>query len=397
MIFNISPDADESVKLLQEIVSKPAKNAARKIDKPLALYGAGKLGKMAIDLLERIGISPLMIIDANPDVSRSDPFWEHRKVLHPSQVAQDIRSSCLLAVTIATLPYEEMAATLGTQGWIDIVPFYDIAEAYTNIYPLSNGWVLNHFDDQDIAATSKVLNAWSDDISRAHHLQFIAWHRFREDWYFGDAPVNLTNRYFIPEIMAAICSTDSFMDVGAHHGEITQRFIHERRGQFENIWMIEPDPNNVFVINNWLNRAEPELLKRIDLLPCAVSKIAGSQRFFSKIGYACQLSSFGDTLINVKTIDQFKLSPSFIKLHLEGQELDALEGAAETINRCTPLIAATTYHSHLGVWRTPLWLMDHLQSSGLRYRFLFRNHSWCGTGSVIYCIPAKRAHNMEIN
>jgi hypothetical protein len=24
------------------------------------------------------------------------------------------------------------------------------------------------------------------------------------------------------------------------------------------------------------------------------------------------------------------------------------------------------------------------------YRFLFRNHSWCGTGAVIYAIPQER-------
>ena len=24
------------------------------------------------------------------------------------------------------------------------------------------------------------------------------------------------------------------------------------------------------------------------------------------------------------------------------------------------------------------------------YRFLFRNHSWCGTGAVVYAIPNER-------
>jgi hypothetical protein len=26
-----------------------------------------------------------------------------------------------------------------------------------------------------------------------------------------------------------------------------------------------------------------------------------------------------------------------------------------------------------------------------RYRFLFRAHSWCGTGAVVYAIPQERA------
>ena len=35
---------------------------------------------------------------------------------------------------------------------------------------------------------------------------------------------------------------------------------------------------------------------------------------------------------------------------------------------------------------TAWWLMETLSG----YRFLFRNHSWCGTGSVIYGIPEER-------
>jgi hypothetical protein len=40
-------------------------------------------------------------------------------------------------------------------------------------------------------------------------------------------------------------------------------------------------------------------------------------------------------------------------------------------------------HKAVGLWRTAGWLMRELAD----YRFLFRNHCWCGAGAVVYAIP----------
>jgi hypothetical protein len=87
-----------------------------------------------------------------------------------------------------------------------------------------------------------------------------------------------------------------------------------------------------------------------------------------------------------RRLDALHLAPSFLKLHLEGAELAALRGARDTLVKHRPLVAATVYHNEDGIWRTPLWLMQTLP----HYRFLFRAHSWCGTGAVIYAIPQER-------
>jgi hypothetical protein len=90
--------------------------------------------------------------------------------------------------------------------------------------------------------------------------------------------------------------------------------------------------------------------------------------------------------VAVRPLDALDLSPSFVKLHLEGAELSALKGARGTLLAHRPIVAATVYHNADGIWRTPLWLMETLPD----YRFLFRLHSWCGTGAVVYGIPNER-------
>jgi hypothetical protein len=87
------------------------------------------------------------------------------------------------------------------------------------------------------------------------------------------------------------------------------------------------------------------------------------------------------------TLDALRLTLSFLKLHLEGAELPTLKGARETLLSSRPIVAATVYHNADGIWKTPLWLMQTLPD----YRFLFRAHSWCGTGAVVYAIPDERA------
>jgi hypothetical protein len=90
--------------------------------------------------------------------------------------------------------------------------------------------------------------------------------------------------------------------------------------------------------------------------------------------------------ITTRPLDAFGLSPTFVKLHLEGAELPALMGARDTLLASRPIVAATVYHNADGVWKTPLWLMENLPD----YRFLFRIHAWCGNGAVVYAIPKER-------
>lgn len=90
--------------------------------------------------------------------------------------------------------------------------------------------------------------------------------------------------------------------------------------------------------------------------------------------------------MEVTTIDALGMEPTFIKLHLEGAELAVLRGAERTLRSARPIVAATVYHNDDGIWKTPLWMMRNLKD----YRFLFRLHSWCGTGAVLYAIPSER-------
>ena len=90
--------------------------------------------------------------------------------------------------------------------------------------------------------------------------------------------------------------------------------------------------------------------------------------------------------MEVTTLDELSVAPSYLKLHLEGHEWETLQGAERSLRRHRPLLAVTIYHSEAGMWQLPYWLMGQLKD----YRYYLRLHSWCGTGAVMYGVPAER-------
>jgi FkbM family methyltransferase len=393
--FAQAPSVQTARELLARIGADRPSLSPREVDAPLALYGAGNLGRMAREYFARLEIPVEFVVDANAEQVRMDPYWAGTRVFAPDEVRPEWRQRVLLAVCVVTSPYTELAAKLIEAGWIDFVPFYDIAEAYRSRHPLSNGWFAPPFSGSCIEGMETVLDAWADDISRAHHLQFIAWRRLREEWVFSEAPVTVDDRFFIPEVLAVLSDQESFADVGAHVGTVSQRFIEIAKGSFRKIWAIEADPDSISSLRSCVSRLPRSHRDKIEIIPALVGSDRSERKFFSGLGYASQCSGMGQSLLASHRIDDLQLAPSFIKLHLEGHELDALTGATGTLRRHRPIVVATSYHNDLGLWQMPSWLM---QFFGRRdYKHYLRLHSWCGTGAVIYCVPDRltRATNSD--
>ena len=352
--------------MLDALAGAPPARGPRLVDKPLVLYGAGNLGRLAVDALKVIDV----------------PVWTVIDFASEERVSPELRASALVAVCVATAPYMPIRDELAERGWQDIVPIYDVIEAYRDVYPLSNGWFTGGLSQTDRDAIGSVLDELEDDVSRAHHLQFIAWHHAREEWSFEDAVPEVDSRYFPEELRRVLRTDERFLDVGAHHGEVMLRFV-EISGGFDRMWGIEPDPKSWTVAERALDKLDH---KKVTLYPVAVGEVRGWRHFAYGLGYVSQFFESGN-MTRVFTIDELKLAPTFMKLHLEGWELDALEGARQTIERHRPILACTIYHNRLGMWETPRWLM-RLPN----YRSLIRQHAYLGTGVVFYAIPMERVH-----
>lgn len=316
------------------------------IDRPVIVYGKGELGAMAMDYLKAIGVLSTYQIDA---------AWlaEHERIPTPFLEA-------LILVAIARWPYVPIERALTEQGFTNVAPFLDVTPNHPE-HPLANGWFA---DPLDLDKVQAVLDMFEDDVSRKHYVQFLAWRRLREEWTFEGAPVDVEGpRYWPPEVASVLHDHEMLFDGGGGDGSVSQAFADTFDGD-----AVEFDPLGKEGFR-W-----------------ALSDRVGPG-IFTLAGAASRLGESG-VLVRVECLDgiDWLPAPTFIKFHLEGHELPALRGAAETIETHRPILAVTTYHQPDGMTDIPLWLRENCPD----YRFLWRNSAWCGEGAVVFSVPKER-------
>jgi FkbM family methyltransferase len=391
--FDSSPDVAQAHDLLHRITASPPYVVPSKINKSLYLYGAGSLGRMAWDYFRKIEIPVAGVIDKNASFHKQDTFWSAARLLTPDEVPEDVKLNALLAICVVTSSWGEVTHPLREVGWRNILPFYTLCAGYNDIHPLDNGWLTGVLTEEDQQRMVDVLGRYADDISRAHHLQFTAWHALQQEWVFSDAPVTTDDRYFIPEIVSLIHDHEFFTDLGAHYGSVCAKFMEVVKGKFAGLVAVEADAANAAKLRKYIETLPPKVRSKIHTEEILLGSEEGSAQFESGLGYVSRIVARGGTNVTLHTFDKLALAPTFIKAHLEGGELDALLGGLQTIRRYRPIIALTVYHDRKGLWQTARRLMDELGGCG--YRYLFRLHGWQGTGAVLYLIPDRRTTRFQ--
>jgi hypothetical protein len=77
---------------------------------------------------------------------------------------------------------------------------------------------------------------------------------------------------------------------------------------------------------------------------------------------------------------------TFIKMDIEGSEIEALLGAAKLIGRCAPKLAISIYHKRHDIFEIPLLI--HRLHPG--YKFYLRQLSDSLSETVIFAIPSAK-------
>lgn len=355
-----------------------------RVSRPLWLYGAGELGHMASDYFASIGLPIAGIIDRNARTI-DQAAWPGVTIKSPDEVPPEAKADSLLALCISTLPFGPISRALRSEGWLRVVPFYDVAEAYRDFHPLSNGWFGTPLTPSYQERVTQVFGSWADAVSRAHYLQFLAWRHLREEWSFSHAPVSTLERYWLPEIRQTLRREEILVDVGAFDGRVTHNFLRLPEADGARAIAIEGDPTNIKRLNQNVD-LNASLKGRIQVIGAVLSSHAKQVTFASGLGYASQISPLGKLQLSAAPLDTLGLHPSILKIHVEGAELDVLEGAKGTIEATRPIIIATVYHDERGSWELPSWFINSLPS----YSLLFRLSGWLGTSALIYAVPNER-------
>ena len=355
--------------------------------KSLVLFGAGGLGRRTLAGLRRMDISPLAFSDNNPDLWGKE--IDGVPILAPEDAARRFGDSAAFIVTIWRAGgghrLSHTRQQLRRLHCSCIVSFAYLFWKYPDIFLSYYCLDLPHKiipEREDILAAFKLL---ADEESRQ---EYIAQMRFRLFLDFDSLPSPSSSVQYFPDHLFDLNSEEVFIDCGAFDGDTIRAFMKRMDSLFKRIHALEPDPLNFRQLEEFIAALPQDVQSRIILHRIAAAEYRG-QIGFTVTGNA---SSAADATAMMKVdcapFDQILSAevPTYIKLDIEGAEMDALKGAAGLIRQHKPVLAVSVYHQQDHLWRIPLYLKTLFPD----YQFFLRPHNEEAWDLVCYAIPKER-------
>ncbi len=176
-----------------------------------------------------------------------------------------------------------------------------------------------------------------------------------------------------------------FVDCGAYIGDTIKdfkKYINKRKIYDYRIVAFEADQSIVGLLKKYVYKE-----KNIKIFSYGVA--ASNQTLFfrsrgtnSKIVKNKEVATSSIQVVSIDTIEECK-DASFIKMDIEGWEMEALIGAKKTILYNKPILAVCIYHSMEDRIRLIEWVYELVPD----YRIYVRHHSYWGNETVMYAIP----------
>jgi FkbM family methyltransferase len=180
---------------------------------------------------------------------------------------------------------------------------------------------------------------------------------------------------------------DVVFDCGGCWGDSAIYFA-SLAGSSGKVFAVEFLPSNIQIIQtNWaLNK---DYQKNLYLVNNPVSNISGKKLFYLDAGPATvvteQRRTANDGEIYTKKIDDIVKENNlhkldFIKMDIEGSELDALKGAESSIRKYKPKLAISIYHKQDDFITIP----NYINSLNLGYKFALKHATIYGQETVLF-------------
>ena len=195
-------------------------------------------------------------------------------------------------------------------------------------------------------------------------------------------PQGLYERQYFDKEIVNPCPDEIFVDGGCYDCGTDRLFMKWCGGDYKKIYAFEPD------VKNYENCMEAGkdirdlrlinkgLWSREDVLRFEGNESPGSRIIDTGIQEAAtvQVAAIDEVVGNDKV--------TFLKMDIEGAELEALKGARETIRKHHPKLAICIYHKKEDVWEIPAYILSVSED----YRLYIRHYRLNGNETVLYAV-----------
>ncbi|WP_333886801.1 FkbM family methyltransferase [Clostridium sp.] len=253
------------------------------------------------------------------------------------------------------------------------------------IYSLGNdsGW----YDPKEIIKNKgNIVNLFRvlEDKKSKFILESILKIRYTQDLFIYEQLFE-GDQYF-PENIINLNPNEIFVDAGAYDGDTVDTFINKSNGNFDKIYAFEPDDKSYLKLVKKLEQLN--LGERIKTYKKGLSDKKAIVRFMSTSGDSSNINDCGNELIETVNLDCIELfqhenvNNLYIKMDIEGEELNALMGAKNIIMNKKPKLAICIYYKSEHLWKIPLFIKFLVPE----YRIYIRHHSQDVRETVCYAV-----------
>jgi FkbM family methyltransferase len=220
--------------------------------------------------------------------------------------------------------------------------------------PLSLPWFVSQQREEinrNMMWWSELDGMLSDDLSRRTLADVLRFRLTADSEYMNDYTVRLRDQYF--EAFMGY-KNEIFVDAGGFDGDTTEEFI-KRYPDYKKVYIFEPSEQNLMAAKQRLSGK-----RDIDFRSLGLSDTLGTLYFNACAGSASAVTQGEGDAISVVTLDgELKDEAiSFIKMDLEGWEMNALRGAEEIIRKYKPKLAIAVYHAAKDFREIPQYLLN---------------------------------------
>lgn len=193
------------------------------------------------------------------------------------------------------------------------------------------------------------------------------------------------HQYFNELTFCPESQDEIYVDCGAYDGGTILKYVEFVNGKYKKIYAFEPERQNVSTLKkNMENLSNIEIIEKGTWSSNATLK-------FEKDGSGSRIADAGDVTVQVTTIDEVVGNDrvTFIKMDIEGAELEALKGATKTIQKNRPKLAICCYHKQNDIIDICNFI-DSFNDDKTLYKLYLRHHSFNEAETVLYALPVTK-------
>lgn len=339
------------------------------------IYGAGQNGKRVYYQLKEYGVPVSGFYD--DDSSRWGEEVCDGKFIYSSDKLAGLGDNinCILASVFIS----EMEKRAGELGLLHLYGVYNLIMDYNEeVFQ-----VAKYKGDQNyIRRQNEIRSCFSDKESLEYFdvmyktvmagklLHDIKRIYCSEDIYFLDR-------------LNSLLKNATFIDCGAFKGDTLIQFI-SKYPDYKSVYCFEADRTNYNALQECVHTIGKSgiVCENYALWDCET--MIGMQGS----GVNAKTSETDANMIPTMTIDKYfsDIKVDYIKMDIEGAELNALKGGMEVIKRDRPALAICIYHTMEDRLEIPAMLISVLEN----YDFFIRHHGYTYCDSVLYCVPMEK-------